>query len=1150
MSKNLKDILTEHLQGQQEPGLLLLTLPTGFGKTHYVTDYLAEHLREGFPQRVWFITNLKKNLPLESLRKKVGEQIFQHKVAFLNSYVEQASLFFSQQDLPAPFKDWKSAQALRRQIEAYAGCSSTDFRYRDYLQEQASQAEQTFRRELRQYLNQHFSHKPRPEERLSAIKAERNLRWIPELYPSVAFFEKQVFFCSIDKFLRYIDTIIGPNLQMANPELLRQSIIFIDEFDATKANVQQAIIENAVRFNQDIISLFASIHSGLHARSFSEAQLAGVQPEWVESLLRQYEEVKERSKELHQRYQLGHHYYYAQEQTVERAFLFHDFEYHTVIEQSAGFQPRFLAREHQPDQQLNQIRVLADKPATEQDNILYFLNDLRGGIYAFVYFIHRYATSYKESHDRQSHREEISLENAIRTALDWFDLKDSKTQDYFIDFIFQQISRQSVRSGEIGLDLSPVSQGFRYYDILNHKSHDATSRILYTDTLTTPEAWLLQLCRHAQVVGMAATAGLDSPLSNYALAHLRHHLGERFYELGSADQALLHAEHASKNARRSQADIRLVPLSSPSKKLPALEALLPDPSLAKHFAYLFAELQDHQVERYVKTARAYQYFLEQEDIHSLLCLLNKFPKKNLQDDFQEGLLRELFAAIYRLCRPGDETDAKRAVEASLYVISSQGFDEQLSAVRERLEAGQRIFLLSTYSTMGAGQNIQYRAPESVPVVPINDLDYGAGEKDFDAIYLEKPTHLLFWLQQGEDMTPEHLLQYLFEVEYLSEGGGISPREKAERIKAGFHRRLRSYPRLPSNQPLQERRCVVDHHCRVLIQAVGRLSRTRLRSPITHILFDEKIQPMVARFQKGAHLLTPEFEALLAHCSEGGQISEATDTDAISIDYQNRHHSLALAAHLRRLARSIGKWNDNTITYWNKLREFALRHPTLTEEQARKTGLQKYYLRHPEGKLADHYFYRTGRDDDFRRHLELSFSQNIGAEVSSEAARLGALLEVPGVRALFEARGYAQAFTPAAYILSPPLFKNIYLGALGEAIGCHLLEQHLGRPLQALAPGEYELFDFKWSDGCYIDFKHWSATTVADAESEHENIAKKMQKLGARTVLVINLVKPLGDYRRIDNTGGIIEIPGLIDLEQRAIHGEAIQFIHKILTDHE
>ncbi len=48
--KTLKDILIRHCQNPPMPeGLLLLTLPTGFGKTHYVLEYLSEHLHNDSP---------------------------------------------------------------------------------------------------------------------------------------------------------------------------------------------------------------------------------------------------------------------------------------------------------------------------------------------------------------------------------------------------------------------------------------------------------------------------------------------------------------------------------------------------------------------------------------------------------------------------------------------------------------------------------------------------------------------------------------------------------------------------------------------------------------------------------------------------------------------------------------------------------------------------------------------------------------------------------------------------------------------------------------------------------------------------------------------------------------------------------------------
>lgn len=78
----------------------------------------------------------------------------------------------------------------------------------------------------------------------------------------------------------------------------------------------------------------------------------------------------------------------------------------------------------------------------------------------------------------------------------------------------------------------------------------------------------------------------------------------------------------------------------------------------------------------------------------------------------------------------------------LYSINSEDYDAKRVEFIQRLSKGEKLFVISSYNTVGAGQNLQYKAPGNATIVAVNDYDRGDMEKDFDYIYLEKPTNLL------------------------------------------------------------------------------------------------------------------------------------------------------------------------------------------------------------------------------------------------------------------------------------------------------------------------------------------------------------------------------------------------------------------------
>lgn len=1142
--EDLRDILCKHCdEDVNRKGLLLLTLPTGFGKTYYVLQYIAHHIREDFSPRIWFITNLKKNLPFNELKEMVGEDLYNQHVVFLNSYAQQVQDFFdSGKDIDHSLKGKLTTyEPLRKAIAALKEAPN-NVTYKDFLKEELASKEQRFRAELKSLLKDLYPAKSTYEDRLDFLRKTPKLRWVEEMYPSVLYFEKKVFFCSVDKFYRYVDTIVGPNIQITTPGYIKDSIVFIDEFDATKENIKNAIIENAVKFNQNIVELFTKIYSGLTHRAFPENRISETDRSTIKYLETKYKEIKETGIELHKKYQFQGHYYFPKYSKLDRAFLFHDLEYLTIFDSKGEEHVKgYLERNFIPSEATNFIRVTEKQPEEESNNLLLIINQLRGFINLFSFFISDFAKIYKEEHDKEN-SEEISIENAIKTILDLFDINDSTTQAYFIDHIFQQVYVNN-KNASTQFDLSPINKGFRFYNFVNHKKHDATTHILYTDTLTTPETWLLNLCQHANVIGISATAGFDSPISNYALSHLKNHLGDKFHELTSKNQETLKKEFQDKNLYSDRRTIRPVSIEVKGTAKLCLEDLFSDEENWNHFLDAFSDLKVYQMQRYIRTCKAYRYFIQHNDINSFLCLLNKFPKNGQSENFEKKILKELFSEIRVEVLGEDIKEAKRQVGAQVKIIDSQDFEESQSGINDRLKKGDRAFVISTYQTIGAGQNIQYLPPENVPVVQINDLDYGKGKKDYDAIFLEKPTNLLNYFIDGKEIGDKELLEYLFEVEYLTEGGAINLKEKQERIRYAFKRRHRKRGKAPSNKHLIERRVVALHFCRLLIQAIGRLSRTRLKSPITHILYDSNIKDYLKHFQREDFLLVEEFEALYNHC-----ISDipALITNNLEIENSNIHHSLTFATLIRRLVRAIPNWQSSTIQFWTGLRRFVLRYPTISKDKLIESNLQKFYIQSPDQSLCSQYSFTS--KDDFRHDLTIDFEKVVGKLVSAESAYLLQLMEIDLIKMFFEKNNYATSFSPNEFILSPPLFQNIYLGALGEEVGKCILE-NFGMELLELAEKEYELFDFKTENGIYIDFKFWGAGTLVDAAEQKSKIRQKMEKVKATKVIIINLIRPQKEFQPIIGNDSIIEIPGLICGIENNIITESIQLINQIITDH-
>lgn len=81
---------------------------------------------------------------------------------------------------------------------------------------------------------------------------------------------------------------------------------------------------------------------------------------------------------------------------------------------------------------------------------------------------------------------------------------------------------------------------------------------------------------------------------------------------------------------------------------------------------------------------------------------------------QQGQIRELFKDI-------DLIVGQSAIRFE--VLQSAGFDSLFSSVKEDLQQGKKVFVLTTYQTIGSGKNIQYKISDSLrDLVVIDEND--------------------------------------------------------------------------------------------------------------------------------------------------------------------------------------------------------------------------------------------------------------------------------------------------------------------------------------------------------------------------------------------------------------------------------------------
>ena len=412
------------------------------------------------------------------------------------------------------------------------------------------------------------------------------------------------------------------------------------------------------------------------------------------------------------------------------------------------------------------------------------------------------------------------------------------------------------------------------------------------------------------------------------------------------------------------------------------------------------------------------------------------------------------------------------------------------------------------------------------------------EKDFDCIYLEKPTNLLVNVDSKKGIEAEDLIRFVYQMEFLMERGEVSRKDGIAVIKDAFICFSGGYTFSGKKGEPYKTDSVNNFAIRTLIQAVGRICRTGLKNPDIYIYVDNTILTDYDLSIVEQRMLNPEFAELVkvGKTYFNGQANENLDIAVM----ENRAGTLALKAMqiINELKRN---WTDDSIDYWKALRELCLMRPTLSRKNVEHNSQYQLVYMCAPGEITAYSYEQEG---DYNKNITIKFDGSLPQKMSEDEVHLKEIMQIPGVKALFEKHGYATSFVPSEFILTPPMCNNIYKGALGEVVGKYILEQYAGVTLQEMPPEFFELFDYTLGNGVYVDFKLWKETMLISAEEEKKNVLEKLDKCGGKRAVIINIMLDHNMQITSSDNGRIIEIPYLYRLDRKEIGTEIIAKINR------
>lgn len=1112
------EIINRFCNDCNENGLLLLDMPTGAGKTYAVLNYIFDAVQNSEDKRkFFFITTLKKNLPIKELRErfeKVGKlDIFNDKFIFVDSNSESIISGLTKPviaTIPSEIRkteEYKKLESFTKSIQSLREKKSgSDFKSilaaaEDKLR---TEVEPRFRRFIQNLLVKKIAS---AQDRKLAIKMDKAWQWVAKLYPSVFLKDKKIIFMSVDKFISQIATIVEPSCMLYNSKFIdKNTVIFIDEFDASKETMLKNIIQNGLRDRVDYIELFKNIYAALHTHSFpsvlttpSKQRQEG--PYKDQSLQSVIDGIIEKADDIYNLYTLQ--FSHKTETIIDdniNNFLFQDHQYLSILNGNKSYISSVSDRK----QRINTIKFTDERPNKETTNIQIMLGKLRGFISYFLIGVNILARNYQQckAERRKSNEDEFLHESAIRTVLAEFGLDNT-----YINYLTSQIlissrkDKGAIEGAEF--DLSFYENGFRYYAFVDDYSHDTQSKIMMYSFYTTPEKLLLRFCEKAKVLGISATATVPTSIGNFDFDYLKAKLQAKFSVMSNEERDRLDKEFKESVSQYYNVKIHTKLIGGDTYSQDAWLNVIDNPVAAKEFFNIVErnlpdDNNSYNKERYLRIAIAFKEFITKPDINSFLCVLTKHPRYG-DKYLDKKVLDDIFSIIAKRYADGFN------VKTQVVQLDGDEYDSKKDEIINRLGSGEKLFVLSVYQTIGAGQNLQYPIPYQFRdnLVKINDRNRNS-HKDFDAIYLDKPTNLIVQLDQN--IAEEDFVKYIFQVEMLQEVSEISARNAKAMIKRAFRSFIAKAPISDGEYTGNIYKCksVALLSTRVIIQALGRICRTNMKSPNIYIFADSRIADYIDSSVTKRRNFNREFIELLKTISsqsmnfEEKSLEEAASLKSIRV---NRFIVNSMMPN-----KSINEdWTDEKIERWKRLRELVLTSPTMSRDEVKNNfTAYNFYIELP--KRANALYYNEEKDFN---NIIVRFSKSQIAEhcVSAESAKLTSLMKIGFLRKHFVKHGWATEFEDNDYIMSPPLFNNIYRGALGEVVGKGLFYMYADVQLEDITDNKvFEFFDYKVPNKpIYVDFKNWHESSFFDDVEQTAKIIGKAKECKANCVIIANII---------------------------------------------
>ncbi|WP_457745483.1 hypothetical protein [Sulfurimonas sp.] len=1101
---------------RDKKGLFLLPLQTGSGKTHATIEYIKENIEKGNKTPIIYTVNTKHNLQdsynklIDILSDEDKNKVFMLKrnvESIVDAFINNAQEIQTFKIL-STFKEFKSLQDSIELIK-----KTPDLRQEKSIQLAIDSNDRAFRNEIyRCYKFNEFKDK------------EQFLYEVSLLYPTVNLHKYKAIFMTTHK-LYYPMFGLDGNYTLYTNKHFKNSVLFVDEFDAQKSVLLKMIINNKVKSSYEFLDLFKSIVGTFKTKQFHKKYKID------EDI---YLSVKKLCEDIYDKYFIQYGFQYKFEKDMQNETILMDSTLSNIVHGN-DHTTKIDTRKNQS----THINIITKEGELSFTGLLRdvsrslrtFIGMARSAVKAEVRFIMQQQLEASE-HDRKTEYE--ITQRVVNDIIKEFgytveDRHYKYLKDVIINGLFDK--QKGFKSSRVEL----YEDGFKVINISQMDRDSKTNNFEFFELNDTPENFMKNLCGHLFVVGISATATIDTLMRNFDLSYLESKV--KFVipskeELHTMDSLYIEA----KNQKDREIETKYIYTSENAVEI-TKKYFGDKKSLCDKIELMLKNKQDKfKFLRLMRIVDAYRKFLIHDEIESFMCLLPAFLKYNEPIFNPDNLAQWIYIMIeenYELFNPEIQSwiDDLKLLKQELHgnFISKLVNDNRLfyiynSSVNNKqkykemfdveVQKKSKVFIISAYQTIGIGANLEY--------------ERDGEKKDYDAIYLDKPTSFTQrnFENDGNESIKEKQVKAIFELESLFYKGYFSALEYRRYIKDI----LKSSNKMPYLKLSDSHNSIMS----VIIQAIGRLYRTDNDRSKMFVYLDSEISYSVKNFDITSQTLLPAVQKLIDYTHTLKVETDNREIQESKNRFQERNNKTRQKINYMLNVFQGRNINSYTVEQWEKTRKYLLENPTVNTDAIE---FEFCYSKMPTQYTNNKYYYTQTED---YKDVEIFFDKSFKAmKVSREVAMLDVIENTQELQECVKQNNICLEFK-YDHLMTPIAFNNLYKGVLGEVIGKYLVEKECDIELFAFDVNngdEYERFDYKLEDdSCYFDFKYYSQQTIeTQTQKELREKAKaKLTEMKANRAVIINIFAelPSGKSRKPFVSDNIMIVPFLIDITKR------------------